>query len=72
MTDKELLSSKRIHREGGWEVWITYDPSAAIFEMWASGDIACDDYIGCADTEAEAKAFAVQWVVERLREGREG
>lgn len=45
------------------EVWQTWDEGAQVFELWASD--ACDDYIGCADTRAEAQAIARWWFADR-------
>ena len=46
----------------GLEVWQTWDDSAGVYELWASD--ACDDYIGCADTRAEAQAIARDWFAD--------
>jgi len=40
------------------EYWVQFDPSAAVFEMFASSD--GDDYLGAFDTKAEALAYAKQ------------
>jgi hypothetical protein len=47
----------------GLEAWITWDESAQVYELWASSD--CDDYIGCADTRAEALKVAYHWFDDR-------
>ena len=45
------------------EVWQTWDEAAQVYELWASPD--CDDYIGCADTRAEALTVARGWFADR-------
>lgn len=47
----------------GLEVWQTWDEGAEVFELWASAE--CDDYIGCADTRAEAQKIAREWFADR-------
>lgn len=59
----------RVWREariGGYEVWTVYDHDAKLYELFASE--AADDYIGCADTYANACAFAASWIKERRAE----
>ena len=46
----------------GLEVWQTWDAGAEVFELWASPE--CNDYIGCADTRAEAQRIAREWLVD--------
>jgi len=44
------------------EVWIQYDKSAEVYELFASKE--GDDYIGCADSEAEARVVAKEHFAE--------
>jgi hypothetical protein len=53
----------RILADKGFEVWMTHDSSAEVYELFASD--ACDDYIGCADTPDEALTVAREWIDER-------
>lgn len=52
------------HTDLGREVWIKHDQSAEVYELFASED--GDDYIGCADTVAEARKVASQWFEELM------
>lgn len=52
------------HTDLGREVWINFDKSAEVYELFASED--GDDYIGCADTVAEARKVASQWFEELM------
>lgn len=47
----------------GLEAWSTWDDDAKIYELWASPE--CTDYIGCADTRAEAQQVARGWFADR-------
>lgn len=47
------------HKDLGREVWIKWDQSAEIYELFASEN--GDDYIGYADTETEARLVAGHW-----------
>jgi hypothetical protein len=47
----------------GLECWSTWDEGAEVYELWASSD--CDDYIGYADTRAEAVRVARAWFADR-------
>ena len=47
-----------------YEVWAKFDPTAKVYELFASRDAT--DYIGCADTKAEALKVAKRWVDENL------
>lgn len=46
----------------GREVWIKWDESAEVYELFASED--GDDYIGACDTVIEARAAARDWFNE--------
>lgn len=50
----------------GYEVWVNFDPTAEVFEAFASE--TGEDYLGCFDTMIEAKAYAKVWI----KENREG
>lgn len=52
------------HTDLGREVWIKYDKDTELYELFASED--GDDYIGCADTVAEARKVASQWFEEQM------
>lgn len=52
-----------VDRKQGLEAWQTWDESGGVFELWASSN--CDDYIGCADTRAEALKLAHWWFSDR-------
>ena len=54
------------HQDLGREVWIHFDESAEVYELFASS--AGDDYIGCADTIQEAKQIASDWFKELMGE----
>ena len=45
----------RIAEQHGYEVWVHYDHTAEVYEMFASEEGS--DYIGCADTLSEARQF---------------
>jgi len=47
------------HTDLGREVWVHHDQTAEVYELFASAD--GDDYIGCADTLAEARQVAREW-----------
>ena len=50
----------------GREVWAKWDADSQMYELFASED--CNDYLGCADTLAEAKkaaqAIADDWMAD--------
>jgi hypothetical protein len=46
----------------GFEVWARYDSTAEVYELFAN-------YIGWADTLAEARQVGRDWVAQRVREG---
>ena len=50
----------------GFEVWAHYDHTAEVYELFASEDAI--DYVGCADTLAEARQIGRNWVAQRVRE----
>lgn len=52
------------HADLDREVWIKWDESAEIYELFASGE--CTDYIGCADSVAEARIVASHWFNELM------
>jgi hypothetical protein len=45
----------------GFEVWARYDSTAEVYELFAN-------YIGYADTLAEARQVGRDWVAQRVRE----
>jgi hypothetical protein len=55
MTAKLIATHQDLRRE----VWAQFDPTAEVWELFASKE--CDDYLGCADTLTEAKAVAREW-----------
>lgn len=56
----------RIASDRGYEVWSKFSRDAGIYELFASAD--GNDYIGCADTRAEARRIAHNWIAERVAE----
>lgn len=50
------------HKDLDRAVWIKWDESAEIYELFASEN--GDDYIGCAETVGEARAVARDWFYE--------
>lgn len=54
---------KLIYRYRSCEVWARYDPTADLYELFASSD--ADDPIGEADTITDAKKFAKQYCLEQ-------
>lgn len=52
------------HDDLGREVWVKWDESAEVYELFASED--GDDYIGCADTLVEAAQVARDWFNELM------
>jgi hypothetical protein len=52
------------HHDLSREVWIKWDESAMLYELFASEN--GDDYIGCADTVSEARAVAADWFNELM------
>lgn len=57
---KKLMESKDLGRE----VWIKWDSSAEVYELFASE--GADDYLGCADTVSEARKVAREWFSELM------
>ena len=54
------------HQDLGREVWVNFDEGAEVYELFASSE--GDDYIGCADTLAEARLIASEWFQELMGE----
>lgn len=52
------------HKDLGLEVWVKWDSSAEVYELFASEN--GDDYIGCADTSLEARKVAKEWFEENM------
>lgn len=57
----------KIADRNGYEVWMAYDNTAEVYELFASEDGT--DYIGCSDTKQEAKRFAKEWIDEHIANG---
>ena len=57
------MQAHLIAKKNGLEAWITFDPSAEVFEIWAEPE--CECWIGCADTRREAERIARDWFAER-------
>jgi hypothetical protein len=51
-----------VTRNGNREVWSLYDTSAEVYELFAEPE--CECYVGCADTRAEARRVALDWLNE--------
>lgn len=47
----------------GLEVWMTWDQSAEVYELFSDRD--CIGYVGCADSKPEAVQVAREWLKER-------
>lgn len=47
---------------------ITFDPTAAVYEVWAVWGEAGDEreYLGEADTHSEAREIAAKWASENV------
>lgn len=52
------------HEDLGCEVWIHFDESAEVYELFT--DSEGEGYIGCADTVKEARLVARDWFEERM------
>jgi hypothetical protein len=50
-------------RKNGLEVWALYDPTAPVYELFASEE--CLDYVGAVDTLEECKPAAQAWFEQR-------
>jgi hypothetical protein len=57
----------KILAKHGYEVWMSYDHTAGVYELFASSEGS--DYIGCADTRQEALKIANNWIRERRLNG---
>jgi hypothetical protein len=55
---------RRIAKARNCEVWVRYDRTAGVYEMFASEEGS--DYIGCSDTLTDAQAYAKNWIAERV------
>lgn len=55
MANREIFKLTE-DKDLGREVWAKFDDSAEVYELFASDDGS--DYIGCADTKAEALSVA--------------
>lgn len=52
-----------IYKTARREYWLApFDPTAEVFEMFASEE--ANDYLGCFDTKAQALAYAKQHAAE--------
>jgi len=43
----------------GQEAWVRYDNQSLVYEIFA--DEGCEEYIGSADSESDAKVIAQDW-----------
>jgi hypothetical protein len=53
---------KLIATKKGHEFWVHWDEGAEVWEMFKSE--AADDYVGCFDTIAEARAYIPEYLAE--------
>jgi hypothetical protein len=57
---------RRILNRNGYEVWVHFDRTAMVYELFAEKEAEC--YLGCADDIAEATRIGNSWINQRREE----